>query len=358
MSSNTPTLSFTAIKGIQANRVYYTAMWSYGLMSKITVFEDGAADAFSTIQRKLNESRIPEMKEYILRNRDTYVFSAITASIDKDVEFTPSSPGSNVGTLTVPMDARFVVNDGQHRRKAIMEALKDAPELAEETIPVVFFVNVNTQRSQQMFADLNGKGVKTGRAINTLFDHRNHFANITRELVRGSEIFRKATDYQKTSLSKRSKHLFTYSGISSAVNELMKGSVSTEDVHHDIGVAREFFNALAACFPQWGQVADERLSAAEVREASIASSGVVLHAFGRIGNHLLTHHADDWKRYVARIKEINFEREHPDWQGRVIIEDKISKSSQSILKASAYIKRKIGLEPDNQELAAEANGGV
>ena len=358
MSFSIPTLSFPAIRGIQANRVYYTSMWTYGLMSKITIFEDPNTDAFSTIQRKLNESRIPEMKDYILNNRDSYVFSAITASIDKDVDFTPSSPGANTGILTIPMDAKFVVNDGQHRRKSIMEALKDDPSLAEETISVVFFVNVDVRRGQQMFADLNGKGVKTGRAINTLFNHRDHFSNITREIVRGSEILRKSMDFQKTSLSKRSKHLFTYSSIGSAVSELMKGPVSTKDIHKDIGTAREYFASLISCFPQWEQVADERLSAAEVRDTSIATSGVILHAFGRIGNDLLTNHTSDWKSYIAKIRSVNFDRTHPDWAGRVIVQDKISKSSQSILMASAYIKRKIGLTPDNQELAAESDNGL
>ena len=56
------------------------------------------------------------------------------------------------GKLTVPMTARFIVNDGQHRRAAIEEALKERPELGDETISVVFFLDVGLRRSQQMFA--------------------------------------------------------------------------------------------------------------------------------------------------------------------------------------------------------------
>jgi DNA sulfur modification protein DndB len=138
----------------------------------------------------------------------------------------------------------------------------------------------------------------------------------------------------------------------------MKGAVSSKDIHKDINTAREFFSTLISCFPQWEQVADERYSAAEVREISIATSGVIMHAFGRIGNELLTNHKSDWKSYIMKIRNVNFDRAHPDWVNRVIIQDKISKSSQSILMASAYIKRKIGLEPDNQELAAEADNGL
>ncbi len=349
MSSNTPTLSFTAIKGIQANRVYYTAMWSYGLMSKITVFEDGAADAFSTIQRKLNESRIPEMKDYILNNRDTYVFSSITASIDKDVEFTPSSPGSNVGILTVPMDAKFVVNDGQHRRKAIIEALKEDPSLAEETISVVFFVNVDTRRSQQMFADLNGKGVKTGKAINTLFDHRSHFANVTRELVRGNPVLKETTDFQKTSLSKRSKHLFTYSNIAGAVGELLRGNVSTRKLENDLVLARDFFGELVKIFPDWKHVADDTDVASDVRERSIATSGVVLHAIGRVGNKLLSEHPGDWKPYMAKLATIDWNRYAPEWENKVVFDNKINKSTKSIIYAAIFIKQRLGLSLDHEE---------
>jgi DNA sulfur modification protein DndB len=49
------------------------------------------------------------------------------------------------------MTARFIINDGQHRRAAIEEALKERPELGDETISVVFLVDEGLTRSQQMF---------------------------------------------------------------------------------------------------------------------------------------------------------------------------------------------------------------
>jgi len=52
------------------------------------------------------------------------------------------------------MDARFMINDGQHRRAAFELALKEN-ELGYKTIAVVFFLDVGLKRSQQMFTDLN-----------------------------------------------------------------------------------------------------------------------------------------------------------------------------------------------------------
>ena len=68
-------------------------------------------------QRVLNKARIPEMARYITRNRDGYIFSAITASIDAEVNFkalASGAEGSRVGLLHIPMKARFIINDGQH----------------------------------------------------------------------------------------------------------------------------------------------------------------------------------------------------------------------------------------------------
>jgi DNA sulfur modification protein DndB len=354
MNTDIPTITFPVIRGIQANQVYYVAMWTYGMMKRVTIFDDSEMESFDRIQRNLNSKRIPEIKEYILANRNSYVFSALTASIDQNVAFEPMTPGSGVGQLKVPLSSQFVINDGQHRRKAILEAMNDDPTLANETIAVVFFVNTDTKRSQQMFADLNGKGVKTGKAIDTLFDHRSHFANLGRDLVKVSPILRRTTEYEKTSLALRSKKLFTYSNIIGANMELMKGAVSTKDLGEDLMLCREFWEEVAKNFPEWKYVADETLTASEVRDNSIAPSGVAMHAIGRVGNALLTYKRQDWKGYIGKLKQIDWSRTNSDWENRVIIRYKISKSTTSILLASAYIKRKIGLEPDANELAAES----
>lgn len=358
MNTDTPTITFPVIRGLQANQVYYVAMWTYGMMSKVAIFDDSELESFDRIQRTLNTSRIPDIKDYILGNRDSYVFSALTASIDKNVSFTPISPDSNIGQLKVSLQSKFVINDGQHRHRAIIEAMKDDATLAEETIAVVFFVNTSTERSQQMFADLNGKGVKTGKAINQLFDHQSYFSNLGRDLVKSNNIFRKTTEYQKTSLARRSKKLFTYSNILGANAELMKGAATTKDLAADLLVCSEFWESTSKNFPEWKYVAEDSMSASDVRDESIAPSGVVMHAIGRIGNDLLISHRSNWKSYIAKLSKVNWNRSNPEWEGRVLIQNKISKSSTSILLASALIKRKIGLEPDSSELSAEANSNI
>ena len=92
-------------------------------------------------QRVLNQKRIPSITRYILDNPNSYIFSAITASVDGDVKFVSAEKKSNFGNLWISADANVLINDGQHRKKAIEEALNENPDLQNETISIVIFID-------------------------------------------------------------------------------------------------------------------------------------------------------------------------------------------------------------------------
>src|SRR5436309_44427 len=131
------TYQFSALRGRQAGRDYFAAMVPLGLVPKLFLFDDEGLRPELRAQRKLNSSRVPEIAKYVLQNPRDYVFSALTASVDGGVCFLPANDGEaqkNIGVLTVPMDARFIINDGQHRRAAIEQVLRERPDLRSETI--------------------------------------------------------------------------------------------------------------------------------------------------------------------------------------------------------------------------------
>src|SRR4051794_29245655 len=121
-SESSYTHAFPAIKGIQAGRGFYIAMCPLKVIPKIFVFDEEEVPPELRAQRTINRSRIPEIANYLIENRDSYVLSALTACVDAKVEFQPLAdhgPQSSIGILSVPMDARILINDGQHRRAAI-----------------------------------------------------------------------------------------------------------------------------------------------------------------------------------------------------------------------------------------------
>ena len=161
---------FPVVKGFQAKHDYYIAMVPLKMLVRLFPSDEEYVSPEYRAQRKINESRIPIITKYILENRDSYVFSALAASIDGEYKFLPVSDNANIGVLEVSMDAKFLINDGQHRKSAIIAALKEDESLGDETISIVFFADEGLERSQQIFTDLNKNAVKTSNSISELYE--------------------------------------------------------------------------------------------------------------------------------------------------------------------------------------------
>ena len=167
--------TFVALRGIQAGREYYSVMCQLRFIPKLFMFDEEGLPPSLRAQRQLNRSRVPTISRYVLEDPKNYVFSSITASIDGRVEFFPfreNGAASKVGHLIVPQSARFLINDGQHRKAGIEEALKKMPELGSEHISVVFFIDGGLKRSQQMFSDLNKHALRPTLSLAILYNHR------------------------------------------------------------------------------------------------------------------------------------------------------------------------------------------
>ncbi len=295
-----PCLTFPVIRGLQARREYYVAMWTLRMLRQISIFDEDEMPPELRAQRNLNRTRIPEIADYILDNPDDYVFSAITVSIDSQVSFEPLPGQDKLGLLRVPMEARFIINDGQHRRAAIIEALNQRPELAYETIAVVFFLDIGLERCQQMFADLNRHAIRPSRSLGLLYDHRNDKARLAKLVVMKSEIFRDLVDMEKSSLAKRSRKLFTLSAFYNACADLVAG-MATGNLSDDAALARDYWEALAEHIPAWGRVLKGEMAASEVREGYIHSHGIALQALGQAGNALMRIYPQDWRKHLRGL---------------------------------------------------------
>jgi len=345
---------FPAIRGIQAVREYYTSMCPVRLIPKIFLFNEEEIVPQLRAQRTLNKARIPEMSRYVLDNRDTYVFSAITASIDGEVKFEPfatEGDGGKLGTLHVSMDAKFIINDGQHRRAAIEVALQEHPELGDETIAVVFFIDLGLERCQQMFADLNRYAVRPSKSLGVLYDQRDEKAELTRLVVMRAPFFKDIVEMEKSSLSLRSRKLFTLSAFYGATRSLLDGINQNGEKDGDADTAIEYWEEIAKQFPEWQMVHDGKMVAGEVRQDFIHSHGIVLQALGSVGNSLLRGKNKSWKCRLKSLKNINWSRSNSKtWEGIAMIGGRISKAGHNVTLTTNVIRKalKLDLTPEGQ----------
>jgi DNA sulfur modification protein DndB len=350
---------FPAIRGVQAGREYYVTMCPLRLIPRLFLFNEEELPPEMRAQRALNKARIPEMARYIVENPNGYTFSALTASVNAEVRFEPlvggGGPAERVGTLTIPMSATFVINDGQHRRAAIQQALAENPALGDETIAIVMFIDVGLDRCQQMFADLNRYAIRPAKSIGVLYDHRDPLAAISRFVVSQTPLLSDLTEMETSNLAPRSRKLFTLSAIHTATAALLD-EIKLESLTERVDLAANYWRRVAEQFPTWQQVFRGEISAGEVRQDFIHTHSIVLHALGKVGNTLLRESLKPvtWEKHLAKLREIDWHRTNRDvWEGRATNAGKVSKSRTNVNLTTAYIRNVLDMPLPPEEQRAE-----
>lgn len=347
--------SFPALKGVQASREYYVIMCPLSIVSKLFLFNEEEIPPDYRSQRTLNKKRIPELVSYIIDNPEDYVFSSLTASIDGDYFFEPINAiyDESIGVLKVSMDSRLLINDGQHRRAAIEEAIKENPNLENETISIVLFIDENLDRSQQIFADLNKHAVNVSKSLGVLYDSRDPIAVYTKSLMKSNQLLNKYTDKENPSISKYSAKLFSLSSINETNIRLLQ-CLDINDTK-TITFANEFWDILCKNIVEWNQVFNKKLSSSELRLSYINTNGVVLEALGMLGNFLYLNETNAWKSILKQVKNIDWHRNNTeDWLYRAIDSNgRIAKNSTYIKLTYNKIKMKLSLPLTNLEIELE-----
>jgi DNA sulfur modification protein DndB len=350
--------SFPALRGNQAGRDFFIAMCPLKIIPKIFVFDEEEVPPELRAQRTLNRARIPEIASYLTTNSKSYVLSALTASVDAQVSFQPfdaAGESLGMGTLSIPMDARILINDGQHRRAAIEEAMKENPAIGQDKVPVLFFIDEGLKRSQQMFADLNKYAVRPSYSLSTLYDHRDPGSDLARYLSQNCAAFKGITETEKSTISNRSTKLFTLSSIKHANRALLRKQPRGAVTEQEKLIAKEFWEVVAEQIPDWGRARIRQVSTAELRQNFVYAHGVGLQALGIAGAALLFSKPKDWKQQLRKLRSIDWSRnDEALWEGRAMVHGRISKATANVQLTANVIKKALGLKLTNDEASLEA----
>ena len=341
---------FPAVKGIQAGREYYISMVPLKLLSRLFPAEEEIVLPEHRAQRRINEARIPEIKNYILDNRDTYVFSALSASIDGEFKFTPYMD-TDAGIFEVDMSSIFLINDGQHRKAAIEAAMKEDPSLEKETISIVFFSDEGLARSQQMFTDLNKHAVKTSNSLATLYDSRDEIAVATKHIIDAIPFFKRYTDKERDILGKNSSSLFTLNMIYKANQKIMHSEKCSSS---DAEFLLSYWQLVSDNIVEWQEVLNKSLTKKALRENYIVTLAITISAFGKLGRFFFDNDNYKMQDYLPKLQQIDWLRSNNMWIGRTIRDNgKVLNSEEAISLTCAVIKREIGLPLTKEEKQKE-----
>ena len=343
---------FPAVRGIQAGKEYYIALIPLRILGRIFGSDDEYVPPEYRAQRRLNTTRIPVIRDYILDNRDSYVFSALAAAIDGEHQFVAADMSGDLGILEVSMDARFMIVDGQHRKASIMEAINEDESLSTETISVVLYEDKGLENSQQMFTDLNKHAVKTSNSIAELYDSRDALAVITRRVVNSIDFFNQYTDKEKDILGKFSSNFFTLNTFYKANKKIIKKAERDEVTEEFL---TRYWSTVAQHIMPWIELTNKELSKVDLREKFIITQAIIIQALGVLGNYYFTHPEVNLEESVAGLEKVDWLRSADCWKGRVIRSNgKIINSTDAARLACNVLKQILGIPLNDEDLVYES----
>ncbi|HEP6431488.1 TPA: DNA sulfur modification protein DndB [Burkholderia cenocepacia] len=356
------TYTFPAVAGVQAGRAYYAAQVPYGALVKLFVFdEEEVVPAHLRAQRVLNKRRAEDISVYMTENRSDYVLPAITASVSAEMSFEPiavSGAANRIGLLHIPMDALMLINDGQHRRAGIELAIAANPSMREETVTVVIFFDQGLERSQQMFADINGKQVKPSSAINALYDRRDPFNAWALSIMSMLPGIGARVDVENSSVPAKSYKLWSLIVFKKFLTILTGISVKNitelgdKQLHEIDEFLLTFFEECGKHIPKWAQMIAGDIPAFDIREQFVIGHAVWLEALaafarramftgyimdhGRTEEGVIRPDIAKWD-VLKSLSKVDPRRESLMWENRCVVLGKMQKTSDGVKSTAAKL---------------------
>lgn len=178
---------------------YYICTMKYAEVARQVSFAyelGGNRDLNSMIQRGIS-ARTDDIVKYLINNEHRFLGALIIACWGGDpeyVELKMADPEGilegvdrDFGVLTFDGTQQYFALDGQHRLRAIKDAIKKDPEIGSEDIAVLIVSHYETaegkERTRRLFTNINRNAKVTSAAENIALDEDDGYSVLTRRLL-------------------------------------------------------------------------------------------------------------------------------------------------------------------------------
>ena len=288
------TIPLPAIRGKQGGRTFYVSNLPNLLVRNFLRDVQSAVDISERSQRPLDPKHADDITNYLKSNVNEYVVGALTFAMKTEGEFTPlpnqSSDGYELGTLQFNLVQEFHSLDGQHRRQAIIKAMEEVDSIRDDSTAVIFYVEPDLRRRQQMFSDMNSTPRKVSKSLNIAYNNRDPFARAAKQLAEDHPLLKGKIEKLQPRVKSDSTDFFSLSSIQDAVKRVVTGSISKGVVIEDLTdneIQRrggEFFDLLLKSRNEFTAAATDPKVLQKFREDTILFSSTTLRVLaGAVG---------------------------------------------------------------------------
>lgn len=284
--------------------------------------------------RQLTQSHARDIQNY-LRDRNDWLLGAMLLGISqKAVEFESYEDENgqrniNFGELRILANLRntMQVFDGQHRRRAIGDLLRELSEdeengdisrdsLLQAAVPIALYEEEDLRSLRTMFADAS-KTKRIEASTVTRFDQRNAFNLAAVHLSEKSRLFGGRIEMERTTVAANSKSLLSINQLAADLKALdvgIDGRVSRErNIEHMQNLdelyqrcltwADDFLPTARNEYAELliGGIEDNEISA--LRRRSLAFSATFIRILAGCYQHWLRRVSDDWEPLAYYVND-------------------------------------------------------
>jgi DNA sulfur modification protein DndB len=335
--------------------------------------------------RPLIPDHVKGIANYLTTQKE-YILPPLTLCVEEPLTVHVPRTGSTVrmGVAVLPQSISFIVTDGQHRIKAIQEAMRANENLSKDAIGVTIVNEPDITKVHQDFVDC-AQTKPIPPALLASFNVRDPISRLVRKVSDTVLVFRDRIEKVGNTVGKNSIKLFTMNQLRAGVAELLTGDSTVdrpsltrhaEERLKDEAAVKfhedqicEFYRKFAAHNDQWTdlflsaeEAAHDKVDTWDLRDRYVHFTATGLLILGRVGHYILQKEEPQQSELIESLAKLDWGRGGDLWAGTIVTpEGKLLTSSVGIRRAVMDVKERVGLEltaneqkKRSEESAAEA----
>lgn len=190
--------TYPCFVGVQGGHRIITIQVPFSHVERLLVC-DNTGHVLERSQRERSTKRVNEFARYLLdaaEHDKPFIVPPLIGNCDGELKLDLWGE-TFLGKVTIPMEARTVLFDGQHRQGGIVQAVNADPRLANHKVTIMLTQNLELSVRQQFFSDINSNASKPSASINLAYNRSNGVSQLIREVISSHPLLLSKTDFER-----------------------------------------------------------------------------------------------------------------------------------------------------------------
>jgi len=217
--------------GMQGGQQIITIQVPFSHVERLLVC-DNTGHVLERSQRERSTKRVNDFARYLLdasENNKPFIVPPLIGNCNGDLHIDLWGE-THLGKVTIPMEARTILFDGQHRQGGIVQAVNADPRLASHKVTIMLTHNLELPVRQQFFSDINSNASKPSASINLAYNRSNEVSQLVREVISLHPLMLSKTDFERPVVTgKFNNYYVSYKAVCDATSRFIEYISADED---------------------------------------------------------------------------------------------------------------------------------